>query len=56
MMTEEIRSAPLGLRVRPSLKAALERLAKEEGRTLANYVERVLEAHVTAKDRKKGAK
>jgi hypothetical protein len=45
----EARTAPLGLRIRPSLKAALSRLADDDGRTLANYVERVLEAHVEAK-------
>jgi predicted DNA-binding protein len=42
----EIRSAPVGLRLRPSLKAELEDLAKQEGRTLANYIERILEAKV----------
>jgi predicted HicB family RNase H-like nuclease len=45
-MPEEKRDAPLGLRIRPSLKAKLERLAEAEGRSLANYVERLLEAHV----------
>jgi hypothetical protein len=49
----EIRSASVGLRIKPSLKAALERLARSEARTLNFYVERVLEAHVEAK-RKKG--
>jgi predicted HicB family RNase H-like nuclease len=49
----ETRSASVGLRIRPSLKAALERLARAEERTLNFYVERVLEAHVGAR-RKKG--
>lgn len=42
----EIRSAAVGLRLRPSLKAELEDLAKQEGRTLANYIERILESQV----------
>jgi predicted HicB family RNase H-like nuclease len=49
----ETRSASVGLRIRPSLKAALERLARAEERTLNFYIERVLETHVGAK-RKKG--
>jgi predicted DNA-binding protein len=46
---EELRSAPLGLRITPRLKAALEELAKADHRTLASYVELALEAHVEAK-------
>jgi hypothetical protein len=46
-MTEsETRSAPLGLRIRPSLKVALEKLALEDKRTLAGYIEIILEDHV----------
>jgi hypothetical protein len=45
----ETRAAPLGLRITPSLKAALEELAQADRRTLASYVELVLEAHVEAK-------
>jgi hypothetical protein len=44
----ETRSASVGLRVKPSLKAALERLARSEERTLNFYIERILEAHVSA--------
>lgn len=51
----ETRSASLGLRIKPSLKAALEALAEAEGRSLANYIERLLEAHVVA-TRGKGKK
>ena len=36
----------LNLRVRPALKAKLEKLAKEDRRTLSAYVEKVLEDHV----------
>jgi hypothetical protein len=42
----ENRSAPLGLRIRPSLKTALEKLAQDDRRTLASYVELILEQHV----------
>jgi predicted HicB family RNase H-like nuclease len=52
--TDETRSAPLGLRIRPSLKEQLVAVATEDRRTLASYVELVLEAHVEAK--KKGTK
>ena len=50
---DEQRSAQIGFRVRPSLKAELERLAKQDRRTLASYLEIALEAHVEAK-RKEG--
>ena len=36
----------LVLRVRPELKAALERLAGNERRSISNYVEIILEEHV----------
>ena len=40
------RSAHMNLRVRPALKAKLEKLAKEDRRTLSAYVEKLLEDHV----------
>jgi hypothetical protein len=40
------RSAHMNLRVRPALKATLEKLAKEDRRTLSAYVEKLLEDHV----------
>ena len=40
------RNAHLNLRVRPVLKAKLEKLAKQDRRTLSAYVEKVLEDHV----------
>jgi len=40
------RSAHMNLRVRPTLKAKLEKLAKEDRRTLSAYVEKLLEDHV----------
>lgn len=47
--TEQTRTAPLGLRITPTLKEALSALAKAERRTLASYVELVLEDHVESK-------
>ena len=40
------RSAHMNLRVRPALKAKLEKLAMEDRRTLSAYVEKLLEDHV----------
>jgi hypothetical protein len=40
------RNAQLNLRVWPALKAKLEKLAKEDRRTLSAYVEKLLEDHV----------
>ena len=40
------RSAHMNLRVRPALKAKLEKLAKTDRRTLSAYVEKLLEDHV----------
>ena len=40
------RNAQLNLRIRPALKAKLEKLAKEDRRTLSAYVENLLEDHV----------
>ena len=47
--TSETRTAPVGLRFTPSLKEALVELAKADRRTLASYIELVLEAHVESK-------
>lgn len=46
MTDEELKSAPLALRVRPGLKAKLQELADRDRRSLSNYVEIVLEGHV----------
>ena len=40
---------PVGLRLRPSLKSALDTLAAADRRALATYIEIVLEEHVAAK-------
>jgi predicted HicB family RNase H-like nuclease len=50
----ETRSASVGLRIKPSLKMALERLARAEERTLNFYIERILEMHVASLRRKGG--
>ena len=42
------RSAQMNLRIRPALKAKLEKLAKKDRRTLSAYVEKLLEDHVTS--------
>jgi predicted DNA-binding protein len=47
------RIAQINLRVRPSLKAKLEKLAKQDRRTLSAYVEKVLEDHVTEQERRR---
>ena len=46
MAKQSTRSAALVLRIRPELKAALERLADNQHRTFSNYVEIILEQHV----------
>ena len=43
------RSAQMNLRVRPALKAKLEKLAKKDRRTLSAYVEKLLEDHVKSR-------
>jgi hypothetical protein len=48
------RDAQIGFRIRSDLKAELERLAKADGRSLANYLERLLDAHVEAKRQEAG--
>lgn len=47
--TPERRTASLGLRLMPSLKAALDKAAREERRPVASYVEIVLADHLRAK-------
>jgi predicted transcriptional regulator len=47
------RIAQLNLRVRPSLKARLEKLAKQDRRTLSAYIEKQLEDPVTEQERRR---
>jgi hypothetical protein len=46
MAKKETRTVPLGLRVTPSLRKALDQAAADDGRTLASYVERVIAEHL----------
>jgi len=48
------KTAPLGIRIQPDLKAALEALAEADRRSLSSYVEIVLQAHVDAQPAPKG--
>lgn len=41
-----VRTAAVSIRVEPSVKEALEKLAREDGRSLASYVERILLNHI----------
>ena len=54
-------SAYMNLRVRPALKAKLEKLAKEDRRSLSAYLKKLLEDHVksafqVSKARKRSSK
>jgi hypothetical protein len=44
----ETREAAMHVRVRPSVKAAAERLSQQDGRSLANWLERLIEAEEVA--------
>jgi hypothetical protein len=50
----EIRSAPLGLRITPTLKKALEEAAADDHRAVASYVEKLLIEHLRKKGYLKG--
>ena len=45
------RTAAITTRVEPPVKSAFKALAKEDGRTLGQYVERLLLAHLDEKKR-----
>lgn len=45
--------AAMHVRVRPSVKAVAVRLAQEDGRSLANWLERLIEAEAARLDGKK---
>jgi hypothetical protein len=46
------REQPFSMRLRSDLKAALKRLADRENRSLTNYVETVLQEHVTEREKR----
>ena len=50
---QERRETPMNVRVRESVKATAERLAKADGRSLANWLERMIEAEAARQDGKK---
>jgi hypothetical protein len=53
MAQQETRSVVITLRVRPSLKAALRKLAERERRTLASWIELSLEQAIKDADKRK---
>jgi predicted DNA-binding protein len=46
------RTDPISFRIKAEIKQALERLAKADRRSLSQYIELALEAHIEAADRK----
>jgi predicted HicB family RNase H-like nuclease len=49
----ERRETAMHVRVRESVKSTAERLAKADGRSLANWLERMIEAEAARQDGKK---
>jgi hypothetical protein len=47
VLTVETRSVVLNIRIKPSLKAAIERLAAKDQRTLSDWIELLLEQQLT---------
>jgi len=47
--TLESRGARINIRARPALRAALAELARQDGRSLSAYIERVLDEHVRSR-------
>jgi predicted DNA-binding protein len=41
-----VKTDPVSVRMDPAVKEALERLAKQEGRSLSNYIAHILQQHV----------
>jgi len=46
VLTVETRSVVLNIRIKPSLKAAIEKLAERDHRTLSNWIELLLEQQI----------
>jgi hypothetical protein len=55
-MSEERRTAPLGLRLLPTLKSALERAASDDQRSVASMAEKILAEWLRANGYLKSAK
>jgi predicted HicB family RNase H-like nuclease len=49
-----MRKAAIHMRVKPSVIAAAERLAQKDGRSLANWLERLIEAEAARRQKAKG--
>jgi len=47
VLTVETRSVILNIKIKPSLKAAIEKLAAKDHRTLSNWIELLLEQQLT---------
>jgi uncharacterized protein (DUF1778 family) len=50
------RTDPISFRIKADIKQALERLAKADRRSLSQYIELALEAHIEAAERKQQRK
>jgi uncharacterized protein (DUF1778 family) len=50
------RTDPISFRIKAEIKQALERLAKADRRSLSQYIELALEAHIEAAERKQQRK
>lgn len=48
-----VKDAAISVRVNPELKAKIEAVAKADGRTLSQYVERLIVAHLASLERPK---
>ena len=48
------RTDPISFRIKAEIKQALERLAREDRRSLSQYIELALEAHIEAKKKREG--
>jgi predicted HicB family RNase H-like nuclease len=53
MPSVEKKTSALSVRLRPSIKAKLVKFAEQDGRSLANYIERLIEADAEKRARKK---
>ena len=50
------RTDPISFRIKAGIKQDLERLAKDDRRSLSSYIELVLEAHIEAKKQRQDSK
>jgi predicted HicB family RNase H-like nuclease len=50
---DALRTAAIRVRMKPSVKAMAEQLAQKDGRSLADWIERLIAAEATRRDGKK---